>query len=67
MTDYLIIEFVPKADVQVARLLITKKDIFSSYTLDDFTRTFSLDFEILERFELSKSGRILFLMKNRYA
>lgn len=62
-SSYLIIEFVPKEDIQVKRLLVTKKDIFDSYLLEYFVAAFSVDFEICQEVKLSNSGRILFLMK----
>jgi ribosomal protein L11 methylase PrmA len=42
----LIIEFVPKEDSQVQRMLATREDIFSSYTERDFEKAFEEVFEI---------------------
>jgi len=40
----LLIEFVPKDDSQVQRLLAAREDIFSDYTLEDFRKAFGTDF-----------------------
>lgn len=39
--EYLIIEFVPKSDSQVRRLLTSREDIFPDYTLDGFKNAFT--------------------------
>jgi ribosomal protein L11 methylase PrmA len=67
LSKNLIIEFVPKDDVQVSRLLVTKKDVFEQYTLIEFKKQFSKFFELIEQKKLSNSGRILFLMKTIHA
>ncbi|MBA3994096.1 MAG: SAM-dependent methyltransferase [Cyanobacteria bacterium DS2.3.42] len=61
----LIIEFVPKSDVQVKRLLASRKDIFETYTQEHFESEFLKFFEIIELKSLEESGRILYLMKLR--
>lgn len=61
----LIIEFVPKSDVQVKRLLASRKDIFETYTQENFESEFLNFFEIVEQNSLEDSGRILYLMKLR--
>ena len=42
----LIIEFVPKADGQVPRLLLSRPDIFPSYTKDGFEEAFARHFSV---------------------
>ena len=44
----LIIEFVPKTDSQVQRLLSTREDIFDNYDKESFETTFGEYFEIVE-------------------
>jgi len=61
--DNLIIEFVPKSDSQVQRLLRSREDIFENYTVAGFEEAFSHYFEIVERRPLSGSERILYLMR----
>ena len=61
----LLIEFVPKSDSQVKRLLVTREDIFDRYTQDDFERAFSGPFEIRRRVPLAGSDRILYIMARK--
>ncbi len=60
---YLIIEFVPKSDSQVKKLLMNRKDIFADYTEDRFREVFSSDFSILQEQAIPHSDRKLFLMQ----
>jgi ribosomal protein L11 methylase PrmA len=61
--NWLIIEFVPKADSQVQRLLQTREDIFPHYTQDNFEAEFGKRFQICEKREIEGSDRALYLMK----
>jgi hypothetical protein len=61
----LIIEFVPKDDSQVQRLLSSRKDIFADYCQAHFERAFSEYFEILEKRPIEGSKRILYAMARR--
>ena len=61
----LIIEFVPKHDAQVQRLLASRKDIFTHYTQEAFEQAFGLHFEILDASPVQDSERILYLMRAR--
>lgn len=63
--QYAIVEFVPKEDSQVQRLLRSRLDIFPSYTLDGFIEAFSQAFEILERTNIEGTQRVLFLLKKK--
>ncbi|KTD41785.1 class I SAM-dependent methyltransferase [Legionella parisiensis] len=64
--EQLIIEFVPKSDSQVKRLLQSRKDIFANYTKEYFEKAFSAYFSISCINEVSGSERILYLMtKNK--
>jgi hypothetical protein len=61
----LIVEFVPKSDSQVQRLLATREDIFVNYTQQAFETEFARQF-VLERSQpITKSERILYLMRRR--
>ena len=64
ISKYLLIEFVPKEDSQVQRLLSTRKDVFPQYTRDHFERVFSTNFEIVESQKIADSQRVLYLMLN---
>ncbi len=59
----LIIEFIPKNDSQVQRLLSTRKDIFSDYTQRVFENEFSKYFTIQNSVTIRDSERILYLME----
>ena len=59
----LIIEFVPKSDSQVQRLLASRADIFSDYTQAGFEQAFSGEFRILAAEKIRESERILYLME----
>jgi len=61
--NYLIIEFVPKLDSQVERLLVSREDIFDDYTKENFELEFKKYFAIQEFQQLEDSGRILYIMK----
>ena len=57
------IEFVPKSDSQVQRLLRSREDIFDRYTVAGFEADFKAYFDILEQTPVPGSERILYLMK----
>jgi hypothetical protein len=61
----LVIEFVPKTDVQVQKLLSTREDIFHEYSRESFESVFGKYFEILRAVEIQGSGRVLYLMRKR--
>jgi hypothetical protein len=60
---WLIIEFVPKTDSQVQRLLATREDIFPSYTRQAFEQEFSRYFTIDDSADIWESQRTLYLMR----
>ena len=61
----LLVEFVPKSDSQVARLLVTREDIFDRYTREEFERAFSGPFEIVRHVPLAGSERALYVMSRK--
>ena len=61
--EHLIIEFVPKQDSQVERLLSSRLDIFPDYTLEGFKQAFSEYYSILDEQPVQGSERTMFLMK----
>jgi ribosomal protein L11 methylase PrmA len=63
--NWLVIEFVPKTDSQVRKLLQTRLDIFPAYTAAGFEEAFSEHFTILERAQVRESERLLYLMECR--
>jgi hypothetical protein len=62
---HLIIEFVPKSDSQVARLLTTREDVFPSYHLEGFEQIFADRFETLDKVSIIGSERTLFLLRRK--
>lgn len=65
MGNWLIVEFVPKSDSQVQRLLATREDIFPDYTREGFKTAFEGRFAIQEAVPILESQRILYLMRKR--
>lgn len=63
--NWLVMEFVPKSDSQVQKLLSTRLDIFDQYNLEDFERFFEEKFIIREKTLLSGSERYLYLMERK--
>ena len=61
----LIIEFVPKSDSQVQRLLATREDIFPGYSQAGFEQAFSSRFAILASSPVKDSDRTIYLMELR--
>jgi len=59
----LIIEFVPKSDSQVQRLLSNREDIFPDYAQHVFESEFGQYFEIKDTVEIKGSERVLYLME----
>ena len=64
-TKWLVIEFVPKSDSQVKRLLSSRKDIFPNYTREGFEAAFSERFKIHQAEPIHDSERTLYLMETR--
>lgn len=62
--EYLIIEFVPKNDSQVEKLLKTRDDIFDWYDEDNFEKCFSKYFEIVKKNNIQDSMRVIYLMRS---
>jgi len=58
----LIIEFVPKSDAQVGRLLANRPDIFPDYTTNHFEQAFGTPFDIREKREIPESERTVYLL-----
>lgn len=61
----LIIEFVPKSDSQVQRLLATREDIFPDYTREAFEQTFGRGFTVVDSTPVRGSERTIYLMEKR--
>jgi ribosomal protein L11 methylase PrmA len=65
MGKYLLIEFVPKEDSQVQRLLRSREDIFGEYHLEGFRKAFEPYFVVHKKLPIAGSKRLLFLLESR--
>lgn len=63
MGKWLIIEFIPKSDSQVQKLLQSRVDIFNQYNNEDFERIFIEHYTIHKKERIHESERYLYLMK----
>lgn len=61
----LLVEFVPKEDSQVQRLLATREDVFTDYNREGFETAFARHFELRDSRTLATSGRVLYRMERR--
>ncbi|MBN2046436.1 MAG: class I SAM-dependent methyltransferase [Anaerolineaceae bacterium] len=62
---HLIIEFVPKEDSQVQRLLAARDDIFTEYTIDGFKNAFSEDYHLRREIPVEHTTRTIFLFERK--
>ena len=62
----LIIEFIPKTDSNVQKLLATRDDIFPNYTQQAFENEFTKYFNIQNSVKIKGSDRTLYLMAKLY-
>jgi ribosomal protein L11 methylase PrmA len=63
--EWLIVEFVPKGDSQVQKLLRSRVDIFNEYTRTGFESAFGKWFSIQSSSAVRDSERWLYLMKRK--
>lgn len=67
LAEWLVIEFVPKRDKQVQKLLRSRADIFEGYSQEGFEASFGEVYEIVKSSPLRQSERVLYLMRRRRA
>lgn len=60
-----IVEWVPKDDPQVQRLLVSREDVFGSYSEEHFREAFGRHFTLERREPVSGSGRVLYSFVTR--
>ena len=63
ISKWLVIEFVPKSDSQVQKLLVSREDIFPQYTREGFEAAFGQRFRIAEAVNVRESERVLYLLE----
>ena len=61
----LIIEFIPKDDSQVQKMLSNREDIFSAYSQSEFEAAFSHYFDIVKRLAIKDTKRSLYQMRKK--
>ncbi|HWP67302.1 MAG TPA: class I SAM-dependent methyltransferase [Candidatus Limnocylindria bacterium] len=62
---HVVLEFVPKRDGQVQRLLASREDIFPDDTAEGLERAFGAEFELRRRVPIAGSERLLYLFTAR--
>ncbi|MDR0662169.1 MAG: hypothetical protein LBF76_02155 [Holosporales bacterium] len=62
---HVLVEFIPKEDSQIQRMLAAREDIFTDYTQAHFEDVFSRFFSLEEKFLIQDSDRTLYLWKRR--
>lgn len=65
LAEWAIVEFVPKSDEKVQQLLVTRADIFASYTRSGFETAFGKYYEVEASAPLEDSERIIYLLRRR--
>ncbi len=65
--DHLIIEFIPKSDNQLQRLLVAREDVFEDYSQENFEKVFSRYYEIRTTEKIRDTDRVLYMMKRHAA
>jgi ribosomal protein L11 methylase PrmA len=62
---YAIIEFVPKSDSQVQRLLASREDIFPNYTTEGFESAITSRFNIVKKCPIRETERTIYLLERK--
>lgn len=65
LADRLIVEFIPKSDSQVRRLLSTREDIFPNYDIEHFREAFGQYFVLLKEQSIPETERTLFVFQRK--
>ena len=65
LAPWLVIEFIPKRDSQVRRLLNSREDIFDAYTREGFEAAFERYYTIHAQEDIQGSERKLYLMQTK--
>jgi SAM-dependent methyltransferase len=64
-SEAVILEFVPKSDPMVQRLLLTREDVFPDYTPLGFEHSIAPYFDVTERVSIPESERLLYVLNRR--
>jgi hypothetical protein len=60
-----LVEWIPKDDPQVMRLLVSREDTFPDYVRERFEAAFAEHYTLESAADLAESGRRLYLWKSR--
>lgn len=63
--DWVIVEFIPRDDPRVQRLLRGRTDSFAWYSEDNFETAMHSQFEQVDRRQIVESNRVIYLFKGR--
>jgi hypothetical protein len=64
LSRWSIIEFIPRQDPQVSRLLQVRRDIFSGYNQETFENTFCQFFNLVAKEDIQGTDRTIYLFRN---
>jgi SAM-dependent methyltransferase len=65
LAPWAVVEFVPKEDAMVRRLLSSRRDVFPDYTLEGFRAAAKERFEVIAEGPIEDSRRVLYLLRRR--
>ena len=65
LAPHAIVEFVPKEDAMVQRLLASRRDVFPGYTIEGFREAVVSRFELLSETPIEGTSRTLFHLRRR--
>ncbi len=65
LAPHAVVEWVPKEDAMVQRLLAVRRDVFADYTIEGFRAAFADTFEIVSETRIEGSHRTLFHLQRR--
>ena len=66
LAPHAIVEFVPKEDAMVQRLLASRRDVFPDYTLDGFRTALASRFDILSQTPVEGTARTIVHVRHRH-
>ena len=65
LAPWLVIEFVPKSDSQVQRMLASRRDIFPAYNREGFEQAFVECYDFERVVPIAECERVIYLMRRR--
>lgn len=65
LAPHAIVEFVPREDAMVQRLLASRRDVFSGYSIEGFRAAFAPRFEMVSERPIEGTARTLFHLRRR--